>query len=257
MGMLNGISGEIRQLVRRRLDRAADDGPPFDIATYETLRWMRRWEPGDLILDVGANDGRTAMRLLRHLPQPQIHAFEPGSEPFAALTERTRGHDVTCHQLALGDVEEERTLYVGAESALGSLYPDWTDGGERRMETIRVSTIDRVVEQHDFDQIRLLKIDAEGHDLEVLKGAGRTLGDARIDIIQVEAGLGAPGKPQPTLSQFQELLAPDDYHLYAIHNLCRGRRLQPLTGDRSAPKVLVYCDALFVSARAEGVWSAA
>lgn len=255
MGMLTGISGDLRQLLRRRLDQAADDGPPFDIATYETLRWMRHWEPGDLILDVGANDGRTAMRLLRHLPEARIHAFEPASQPFAALTQRTCGHDVTCHQLALGAVEEERTLYVGAESALGSLYPDWTEGGDRRSETIHMSTLDQVVEQYGFEQIRLLKIDAEGHDLEVLKGARQTLADARIDIIQVEAGLGAPGKPQPTLFHFQEMLAPSNYHLFAIHNMSRGHRL-PSVGGRGAPKVLVYCDALFVNAQAEGVWSA-
>ncbi len=93
----------------------------------------------------------------------------------------------------------------------------------------------------------------EGHDLEVLRGAEQTLRGARVSVIDVEAGFSAPGKKQPSLQEFQTYLREFDYYLYGIYNQCRGRRLSPdrrrANGEPSSPEILVYCDALFVSAR--------
>ena len=55
-------------------------------------------------------------------------------------------------------------------------------------EKVQVTTLDRVVEDRGIGHIDLLKIDVEGHELDVLRGAKETLEADRIDIVQFEFG---------------------------------------------------------------------
>jgi len=43
----------------------------YDLHLYEAIKGLRRWSPQDVVFDVGANDGRTIFRLMRHLPAPR------------------------------------------------------------------------------------------------------------------------------------------------------------------------------------------
>lgn len=208
---------------------------------------MRPWREGDVVFDVGANDGRTVHRLMQHLPGPRIVAFEPVASTFAKLTEETsRYPGVERFRLALGSETGRRDIFVGEQAALNSLYAEWAAGD--RTETIEMVTLDGFLrDQHRTERIHLLKIDSEGHDLEVLKGAQETLRAGRVDVLMVEAGFGAPGTQQPTLWEIQEYLRPLDYHLHAVHNQCRAPLARRVAGrGAGGAKVLVYCDALFV-----------
>lgn len=227
--------------------RPAGDGK-YDAGTYETLARMHDWKQDDLIVDVGANDGRTILRWRRHLPQTRIIAFEPVAATFAELTEQTKSlADVTRHHCALGASPGTQTIYLDEISALNSFYPDRVSGG--RSEDVRVDTLDRVLAAEGVERVQLLKIDAEGHDLEVLKGATGLLAAGKIEIIEVEAGFAVPGYPMPSLSDFAQYLMPFGYYPYAITNQCRarlGKYLPDAAAGRANPEVLVYCDALFV-----------
>lgn len=233
------------------LGHAPQPETPYDIGTYRNLAALREWQPSDLIFDVGANDGRTILRWRRHLPSTRIFAFEPVKSTFDTLAERTAAlPDVRLFHCALGAVPERRTIYLDEMSALNSFYAERTGSG--RSEEVEVDTLDAVLAREGVDRVQLLKIDAEGHDLEVLKGATAALADRRFDIIQVEAGFGVPGLPAPSLCKFQQLLEPHGYHLHAITNPCSSK-LSKLTGATTAdgrdPALLVYCDAIFVAAR--------
>lgn len=219
----------------------------YDAGTYETLARMRDWRRDDVIVDVGANDGRTILRWRRHLPHTRVIAFEPVGATFAELTERTAGlADVTRHKCALGASPGSQTIYLDPISALNSFYADRVSGDAH--EEVPVETLDRVLAREGVERVHLLKIDAEGHDLEVLKGATGLLGAGRIDIIEVEAGFAVPGYPMPSLSDFTQYLMPFGYYPYAITNQCRARlgKFLPAAADGANPEVLVYCDALFV-----------
>lgn len=219
----------------------------YDVGTYTTLARMRDWRRDDVIVDVGANDGRTILRWRRHLPHTRIVAFEPVGATFAELTERTGGlADVTRHKCALGAAPGTQAIYLDQISALNSFYADRVSSG--RSEDVPVETLDRVLVNEGVERVHLLKIDAEGHDLEVLKGATGLLRAGRIDIIEVEAGFSVPGFPMPSLSDFIQYLMPFGYFPYAITNQCRSRlgKFVPSALEASNPAVLVYCDALFV-----------
>jgi len=67
-------------------------------------------------------------------------------------------------------------------------------------------------------RIGYVKIDVEGHDLLVLKGARELLRSGRIDIIEVEAGMGCAGTPRHVpLARFREYLDGFDYELFGIY----------------------------------------
>lgn len=222
----------------------------YDTATFETLRTIRDWKPDDVIMDVGANDGRTILRWRHHLPPTRVYGFEPVAETFSKLRERT-AHlpDVHLFQCALGAEQQRRDIYVDSSPALASFAAGRTDG--LRAETVEIDTVDAVLQRHGHERVHLLKIDTEGFDLEVLKGARSALDRAAIELIQVEAGFGVPGTEMPGLGDFQTFLAPHGYYLHSISNQCRARlgryNRTGRGGATTGPDVLVYCDALFVS----------
>lgn len=229
--------------------RPPPPAPSYDRRLYQALRDLRAWSPDDVVFDVGANDGRTVLRLLAHLPAPRILAFEPVAATFGVLQARTAGLEmVRCLPLALGAQAGRREIFLNESAAVHSLEPGW--GTATGTETIEMSTVDRIAAQEGIARIALLKIDAEGHDLEVLKGAEQALRDGRVGIVMAEVGFSAPGKKQPGLEAFQELLRPFGYHLHGLHNQSRAplsRRLGRPARE-GEPEILVYADALFVGA---------
>jgi FkbM family methyltransferase len=244
-----GVLESTLRAIKARV-RPPAPGPAYDRRLYQALHDLRAWAPGDVVFDVGANDGRTVQRLQAHLPEPAIFAFEPVSSTFQLLTERTADQaNVRCLRLALGSEAGQRQMFLNETAAVHSLDPGW--GASTGTETIEMTTVDLVVAQEGIPRIDLLKIDAEGHDLEVLKGARDTLGNGKIGIVMIEVGFAAPGKRQPTLEEVQAFLSPLGHHLYGIYNQSRARlsrRIDAPPGDAD-PEILVYADALFVAAR--------
>lgn len=238
-----GVFGrKLHTAMRLWVDRRLDKGTPYDAQTFETLARMRTWTPADVILDIGANDGRSAKRFTRYLGAPQILSCEPVSSIYPTLCERTASLDnVTCYQQGFGAEPGQAEIYVNSIAAMSSLYRQW--GETDTAETIDITTVDAFVERHDIETIQLLKIDVEGHDLEVLKGAGQTLREGRVELIMVEAGVNAPGRTAPAVHDFQKLLQPLGYQLYGLYNQAREHFEGGLT---DAGPILAYCDALFV-----------
>lgn len=225
--------------------------PPTKHADADLVK-IRRWSERDVVLDVGANDGRTILRLQDRLGTPRIYAFEPVSTTYQTLVRRT-AHlaNVSCFQLALGAAPGRETIYLNEIAAMNSFSPDWAEPVGR--EDVEVSTVDAFMQEQGLDFVHFLKIDVEGHDLEVIKGARRALSSSRVAIIQVEVGVDQLDRPQPSLERIRACLAPMGYYLYGIYNQCR-RQVQAPSGwpddetDRYRPKVMAYCDALFISA---------
>jgi FkbM family methyltransferase len=245
--------------LRRRLGRAPapgrdPDGSRYDPRAFETLARLRAWHADDVVLDIGANDGRTVLRLARHLPKlPRVYAYEPTSGAFRRLCERTaKLPRVEAVRQAVGARAGQVEIYVNPQSALSSLDPAWGEAGAR--ETVVMTTVDEIVRAHGLERVHFLKIDVEGHDLEVLKGAHRTLSDGRVEIVQVEVGFGQPGRDQPSLETIRLFLQPYGLFLRQLNNQCHAplpaEALAPGADPADAPQVLGYADALFVRAPA-------
>jgi hypothetical protein len=149
----------------------------------------------------------------------------------------------------LGAEPGSGTIYVGDASVLNSLSPAWSI--HTASEPVQINIVDKVMEEEGVDFIHFLKVDAEGHDLDVLKGAERALSENRIAIIQVEVRFDRGS--DDGLAPFRQYLDPLGYHFYGLHDLHRIGAAAPKgwTSERKQgyrPAVLSYCDAVFVKA---------
>ena len=147
---------------------------------------------------VGANVGNYIALLMNVFPNAQIHSFEPAKETFATLQKNTAPRlthyagKVQLNNFGLSDSPSEATLHYDREnSGLASLYNrqlDYFGIDYSKSETVRLSTLDNYCAENNIDHIDFLKMDVEGHELSVLKGAKRMLAESRIDNIQIEFG---------------------------------------------------------------------
>jgi FkbM family methyltransferase len=147
------------------------------------------WNP-ELLVDVGANIGQTALELHGRFPRSIIHSFEPVSGTFARLRDNVEGiAAIQCHNFALGAESGKKNIHVVEESLVSSFRENPFVIGSN-VESVNIDTLDSFAEREGIQRIGLLKIDAEGFDLEVLKGASRLLAKGAIEVINVEASVG-------------------------------------------------------------------
>lgn len=183
--------------------------------------------PG-VLLDVGANHGAYTLYLRRLVPTARIYAFEPHPKTFTILQGRLGADaDVTLLPLAVSDSPGAMRLYDFADDD-GSTQASLDEGAVRlftgavRSHDVTVTTIDAVMAEFAIERIRLLKIDTEGFDLAVLRGAKQALAARTIDAIQFEF-IPANIARHVTMRDFFEVLQG-----YRIFRLCMNGGLTPL-----------------------------
>lgn len=146
-----------------------------------------------VLIDVGANNGKTTIDFRKAFANADIYAFEPNNKTFKMLESNCNGMNIYCLNLALGELEEEKFLYSYKNnicSGHASLYRDVfneihkTDQLEKI--NIKIGTLDGFALKHNIEYIDFLKIDTEGHEFSILQGAKRLLEKEKIGIIQFE-----------------------------------------------------------------------
>jgi FkbM family methyltransferase len=183
---------------------------------------------GGILFDIGANHGAYA-RMLRNLaPTAKVIAFEPHPKTFGVLRDLMADMpSVDLVNKAVGDSSGQMSLYdfrfsdgstqASLSEAAIELYSD--EVVEHRVEC---TTVDEFMAETGIDRIDLLKIDTEGHDLSVLKGARNALRDRKIGMIQFEF-IPANITTGATMRGFFEELRG-----YRIGRLCLNGTLRPL-----------------------------
>lgn len=147
-----------------------------------------------VVLDVGANIGdwtRVLYELAKERTgETQVHAFEPGTETLATLTENLRAwsleDQVVVNDVALSSKAETRKYYsLGANAGVNGLYPV-NDTDPQVVSEIQTQTLDGYCKEAGLERVHFVKVDTEGHDLEVIYGAKEMLERQAIDAIQFE-----------------------------------------------------------------------
>ena len=193
-----------------------------------------------VIFDVGANAGYTVARFRRLFADATVHAFEPASEEFAQLCGRW-GNDnqVRPVRAALSDTAGSATLFVNSlsvTSALSPLIPSsapYLPEGlrESAQEAVPVRTIDQYVSETGIDRIDILKMDAQGSELNILKGARETLNQRRVGLVYSELMFVPVYEQQATFYDIASLLAGHGYDLYDFYGFTHDRSGQLKWGD--------------------------
>jgi FkbM family methyltransferase len=137
-----------------------------------TLRSLIR--PGMVIADIGANAGFYALEMAASVgPSGRILAFEPDPLTFRLLQERLKGAatpNVEAYQVALGDTSGRATLYCSAYNrADNRLSPSHIESHVEACE-VEVCRLDEFLARRQI-QVDALKIDVQGNEAQVLRGA--------------------------------------------------------------------------------------
>jgi FkbM family methyltransferase len=209
------------RLLRRGLTGLGinDFGPRQENGEKHLLEKLARTLPqGAVVFDVGAHTGLYSMFLAGRRPDLIIHAFEPNPVTYAKLAANAEGCFAT-HPFALGDKDGEAMLHdskPGGGSECASLIGDVKDESyaqeKQQKISVEVKRLDRVAEDVGCTRIDFLKIDAEGYDLMVLRGASHSIASDRIGIVQFEFG--------PS-NVFSRTFMRDFYHQLPNHSMHR------------------------------------
>lgn len=185
------------------------------------------------VFDVGANIGDFSARFRRYFPEAVIHAFEPVSSNFSILREETEGiPGLEIHQLAVSNSCGRREIFLHDGPALHSLERPSAGGRSEWVDTV---TLDEFCRESGIKIVDFLKIDTEGHELSVLKGAEGLLRSGAIRCLLVESTMIEEDPRYVTLGEFRRVLEPFGFVLHSLHE-------QAIREDGR----LVFFNALFV-----------
>jgi FkbM family methyltransferase len=149
------------------------------------------------LVDVGANAGQFLFSALGHYAAPRCLVVEMLPDLAARLRDDPRladRHRFVVVQAAVGDREEERTMLRSVHSEASSLLPLRREAAglygidleQFEAGTVPVRTLDALCAEHGFGEVDLLKIDVQGYEEPVLRGAPLTLARTRRLVIEVE-----------------------------------------------------------------------
>lgn len=210
---------------------------PYDAYTSLTRVFPR--ESPITVLDVGANEGQTIHRVLKEFPAATVHSFEPAPETFSLLERiarhepRARAYPVACGA-STGSVKFHVTgnhwcSSVLPPSELGQrLYGDWYT--TKKVIDVPMVRLDDWARQHGVTSVDLLKVDAQGYDLEVLKGAVGLL--PQVKAINCECQFAPEYEGCASFSQIDRFLVEHGFALHQLHEVNeRGDEEQTTYGD--------------------------
>jgi FkbM family methyltransferase len=128
--------------------------------------------PGPVVVDIGANIGAFALWALGRWPGCRLHCYEPLPSNFELLRQnlsRREGTAVSLYPFAIGDPARTR-LFLGKNNCGEASFFDL---GEQSSESVEVVTRSPDV----LPAAHIIKIDAEGSEVEILSGLGRLESD--------------------------------------------------------------------------------
>jgi FkbM family methyltransferase len=224
--ILGAVSAAARSLLRRL---------GLDVVRYAPRNYPHLRRPAllaeelvDVVLDVGASDGSWARALRADGYAGRIVSFEPLAESFAALEQAA---DWEAHRLALGDRAGRARLHVTANRQSSSLLPlgprharAAPEAGIVGAEEVEVARLDDLSIVHPGEHA-YLKLDVQGAEREVLRGAARTLESVRI--VETELSAVELYDGQALLGQVVEHLRSAGFDLIGLEPSFRDRS----TGD--------------------------
>lgn len=159
-----------------------DHGNASTVEAFHCLQSLKAIA-NPVIFDVGANIGTFATWMARSFPNGRVHCFEPQHAVFQQLSGNmaiNNLYNVFTYNMALGDHNRhvqfnQPDYFVNRDFGTFSLKTDKHLQRTEETVTVEVRTLDSFMEVYGIRRVDLLKIDAEGMDLEVLMGARNTI----------------------------------------------------------------------------------
>lgn len=212
----------------------------FGLDPILDLRAILRRFPNPVVFDIGANEGQTALKLAKIAPAAKIFSFEPNSAVFDVLVKNTRHHpNITPVRTAIGSAAKTATLQITGATVNSSLLDyNKPTGGDVvvREEVVEVRTLDDFCREQKIENISLLKIDAQGFDLEVLRGASELFAGNRVGAVFIEVLFVPMYTGQGSQQEIFDFLIEKGMKFASFYGI-----------NREKDFYIHWCDALFVN----------
>lgn len=245
----------MRHHVRRLLHRSGWEVRRLENTTseYQAVKDLLRISGADIVLDVGANLGQFAELVFDTGFRGRVVSFEAIPAVHAGLSERARkrsgGSWSVAPCAALGSRRAEATINLAGNSVSSSLLPMRSEHVAAQPQSAYVGRT--VVQVERLDELApglipaagrlLLKVDTQGYELEVLRGATALL--PRIAAIQLELSLVPLYEGAPSLEEAMHYVETLGFELFSI---------VPGFKDKRSGRLL-QMDGMFLRKGADGV----
>ncbi len=200
------------------------------------LKFLRRHPLGEgAIIDVGANLGLFSLVIDSFSPKSRrIIAFEPAPSTFAALSKNIADNSATnieCHQLAVSDRDGKACFEVKENARANSSLVGASGASRGICIEIECTTLDRFVSAASLGQIAMLKVDVEGHEISVFRGAEHVWSNMRPAVVYFEV---CPPLARAIGFASEEAAAFLDEKGYALYRILADGSLQEARCDEIA-----------------------
>jgi len=249
-------------VVRGGINYELDLSQGIDFAIYlgniyerQTKAALRRLvSPGSLVLDIGANIGAHTLHLAQLVgPNGRVIAFEPTDYAFRKLgrnlelNPELRSRVTACHCF-LTEHDEDRV-----PQAVYSSWPLAREAGlhakhlgrEMRTELARARSLDSVLSELGNRKVQLVKLDVDGFECDVLRGATALLRDVR-PIFVMELSPYVLEEHGTSLDQLFSYFIPNGYSFYDERTFqtlpSTARELQQMIGDGAGINAIARVD---------------
>lgn len=193
-------------------------------AAVEHSRFLRQ-HSFRTVIDAGANKGQFSLAVRAHLPETRIVAFEPLPGPGTIFQSLFKNDErITLVSAALGPTPTETNIHISKRADSSSLLPIgplqsriFSGTEEVGVQRIKVVKLDDAVQANDMASPTLLKIDVQGYELELLKGAEKTL--AIVDAIYAELSFLPLYEGQPLADEVIAWLAERNFAFTGIYHI--------------------------------------
>ena len=218
----------------------------------EALNYILKDEVEPIIFDVGAHIGQTLDLYIKEFNNFKIYSFEPFYKSFKVLSQKSDNYSfASSYNIGFSDKKESAKFYSYIApndddySQMNSLFKQKDKSlGEWGFEEVReineeiceFDTIDNFCNNNSITTVNLLKIDVQGAEYKVLKGATQLLKSKKIKTLILEIIVASNYENLWKLSDYIEYFEKLDYELYGLYNFSYG-----------VNNNLLQLDAIFIS----------
>lgn len=197
----------------------------------------------DSFFDIGASNGCWSHRVSADFPQARFDLFEPLVDQIPEYRQKlnwcfAQHPGFHLHQVALGAECKTTTMHI-TPNAAGSTALDMNGSAPADWRTVQVEmlTVDAAVERFGLSVPQVIKIDTQGCELEILRGAEQTL--PQVELLLLECWLARSyGPATPLWIELADWLNARDFHLWDIGH-----------GYRAPDGTLISQDCFFLNRR--------
>jgi FkbM family methyltransferase len=206
---------------------------------------LRILGPGMTFVDIGANVGLFSVPAAKKVQRGRVFAFEPYGWTYQRLNQNAQLNNLSnlhAARSALGDYTGDAVLQVNAagKDGLNTLgKPVHDDSEVVATEVVPITTLDDFLRENAIIHIDAMKVDVEGAELLVFRGARNLLAKPDAPLILYESGILTKGHGYHPVETMW-LLEQYGYSFFTIDSA--GGRIATLTGMHS-------CDTMLISAK--------